>query len=126
MRKLEGIYIIEFERGFKLGRTSNFNSRLRCYTDPWSQGIVKIWFMKTVNSKIIERKIKQLYNTRRYQNAAEFFSKIWLEGMLKAIASHSRCREQGKILYTGSFEEDITLIYNKELKLNLYNLKIKY
>ena len=52
--KSEYVYIIEFERGCKIGRTKNPLSRLRDYFKPWSQNISCVLLMETRDSKTDE------------------------------------------------------------------------
>ena len=37
-----GMYVVQFESGFKFGISININQRLRSYQKPWSQPIVNI------------------------------------------------------------------------------------
>ena len=74
---MSGMYIIEFNSGFKFGIAKNLNKRVRNYNKPWSQPINKVTLFP-MDHKIatnIETTIKQyLFNKGllRQEGSTEF------------------------------------------------------
>lgn len=79
-----GVYLIEFENGVKIGKTTNFMRRFREYNRPWMHKIINIWFLKTKHLDEIEQKIKDQYFIYS-SKSTEFFPREKTKEILQTL-----------------------------------------
>ena len=67
----EGIYLIQFERGIKIGRSNRLCERMVAYRSPWMQIAYEAAFYRTKNSVVLENEI-QTYYKEALKGSTEF------------------------------------------------------
>lgn len=81
----QGIYVIEFERGIKVGRSNKLCSRLKHYDSPWIQHKQRIKVYRATNSVNLERHIKWRLGRYKHENSPEFLVGIPFEKVIAFI-----------------------------------------
>lgn len=106
---LKGIYVIQFESGFKLGLTVNFRQRFQFYNQPWTQPIYKIWFAETEEFKKVESSLKDSYKIYSI-DSTEYFDIRCLPNLLTSLDAKTKT---------------LKLLFNPALAINELDLNIK-
>ena len=93
----QGVYVIEFHNGIKVGMAKNIQSRLKAYRSPWIRPIVNIQCYKTPNPAYLEKRILKKYSKLIIAaGSSEFVSGTTFEHMVKAIEATRLFMVDGK------------------------------
>ena len=69
----EGIYLLEFDNGVKIGMTRGINTRIKAYTSPWCKPILRATYFRTSNSASIEAQIINKFKDFALGHSPEYF-----------------------------------------------------
>ena len=89
MRKITGVYIIEFDKGIKIGMSNNCVERLKSYELPWVRDIKQAEFVNCQFPLLVENRVKQ--ELRSYivsQKSSEFLTNLKFETVKKCVNKH--------------------------------------
>lgn len=74
MRKIKGLYFIEFDDGIKIGISNNIFSRLAIYLFPWCKTIRSVHVFECQNGRSIEQRYKERFKMNTLSNSTEFIT----------------------------------------------------
>lgn len=84
----EGIYVIQFEYGIKIGRSSNLCSRINSYEVPWNQHIRQLKVYRTQGSVRFEATIKRCLKEYKHKDSPEFLEGIPFQRVIEFIENN--------------------------------------
>jgi len=96
MKKIKGLYIVEFENGIKIGISNNVHERLESYKKPWCRPIVNSFIVECQCPIQLELRIKkQFKKSITYNESTEFITGVTVD-IIKAYAeNHKESRPSG-------------------------------
>ena len=94
--KLNGVYLIKYKTGIKFGRTSDFKIRFRAYGGcPWAE-IEAVYFMWTLDSYSVEKRLKkQMKKYITVKGSREFLKGADINEVLQELWDARHFREPG-------------------------------
>jgi hypothetical protein len=85
--KLQGIYLIQFNNGIKIGMAKNCPKRIQSYKSPWIKSILRAEFISCQFPALVENTLKQWFTYNIISdNSTEFITGIQYE-KVKEIAT---------------------------------------
>lgn len=88
-RKIQGLYIIEFGNGIKIGRTKDCIGRMNSYLMPWCRVIRKAEYIACQFPNYVEWMLKQKFKGYiRDEHTTEFFSIISYDRLKEFITKN--------------------------------------
>lgn len=82
----QGLYLVEFDNGIKIGISSKLRGRLEEYKHPWCRDIKRVKCFKTKQSRALEKLLKKTF--KRYiahKNSTEYIINCSMENILSFI-----------------------------------------
>jgi len=98
MKKLKGIYIVQFENGIKFGISNDMQNRVLTYKQPWCRPTKEIIGLECQYPKLVEQKVIEYFSDFAINPSREFLINVDLNNLKEYILCARFSKKEGMLI----------------------------
>lgn len=96
-KKIKGLYLVEFEHGIKFGISSDIETRLKHYKNPWDRKVLNVYIYEHAYNKQIERRLRDEFRSNLKGPSIEFVAGVSIEDVINFLRTFDNFIPEGMI-----------------------------